>query len=125
MARGATVNDNDYLKLQWHLDMMKAARERWPEMVEEPRIVGASPGVDALIVPVLDEPQPVLPLKRLLREKWCQEDAPTWRQERIDLEQVGPYRLGYGPQSRVLYVGACCMWAMSITSHSRQRSTSI
>jgi len=90
--------------------MIEAARKRWPEMVEQPNIVRARPGRKALVVPVYD--------KEL---KWYDHDDPDWgrdhfkewlgmapvfSEERIELEQVGSYRLGYGPRSKVLYVGA-------------------
>ena len=97
-----------------HDALMAVARERWPEMVEEPKIVDASPGSRSLRIPYL-EPEPV---------QWFEHDDPNWMPmeklerilaghptrlfsyENIELEDVGAYRLGYGPRSGVLYVGA-------------------
>lgn len=93
--------------------MLAYARERWPEMAEEPRIVYASPGSTALDQAVY-EPKPI---------QWFEHDDPAWMPaekleriltgkplesfgfEHIELEPVGPYWLGYGPRSGVLYVG--------------------
>lgn len=86
------ANDNDA--------MMDAARAHWPDMVEEPRIVAAMPGSTGIEVAIYDGG----PLSARLVD-WLSEERPTIRVEHIPLEDVGPYRLGYGPVSGVLYVG--------------------
>ena len=84
-----------------HDAMMAVARKRWPEMVEEPGIVAASPGSNGLDM-ALASP---LGLGANLPDRLL-EDRPLIKFEHIALEPVGPYRLGYGPLSGVLYVGA-------------------
>jgi hypothetical protein len=60
--------------------MLIAARARWPEMVENPRIVTTDKGT--LVVS-----------HRLYDGEW------------IELEQVGRWRLGYGKRSQMLVIG--------------------
>lgn len=68
----------------WREAILAAARERWPEMVAYLYIVDALPGKHTLLAPSATH---------------------IGDGERIELEQVGPYRLGYGPKSHILYVG--------------------
>jgi len=82
------------------VDMLKAARERWPEMTEQPQIVDASPGSNGLDMVLYDG----IPLTADLPDRLL-EERPPLKFEHIALEPVGPYRLGYGPLSRTLYVG--------------------
>ena len=95
------MNDNDYLKLEWHAKMISVARERWPEMPESPNIVGASSGVLALEMAIY-EPRPSM----IDRPDLLAERDPPFKRERIELEQVGMYQLGYGPITQTLYVGS-------------------
>jgi len=67
-----------------YADILAAARERWPEMVERPYIVPAGQGKHTLIAPGLVD----------------MADG-----DHIELEPVGDFMLGYGPKSHVLYVG--------------------
>ena len=91
----------DYeLREPWEWDILKAARERWSEMAAVPRIVYASPGSNGLDVATCDRPLPMNLPDRLL------EDRPLIQAEHIDLETVGPYRMGYGTMSCVL----CVTW---------------
>ena len=107
------MDDNDYLKLEWHAKMMVVAREHWPEMPESPSIVGAFPGIHTVLVPVLSSDCKVETLGENdflfvhVRDEWISTRQPVlFGQERIELEQVGPYQLGYGPITQTLYVGS-------------------
>ena len=79
-----------------HDAMMDAARERWPEMVEEPAIRAVQPGANRVEVMIYE---PIAPVDQadVLAER------PPYKKERIFLEPIGPYLMGYG--SGVLYVG--------------------
>jgi len=112
MTTAAQVGGLDKATIEQWI-MLAHARERWPEMTEDPRVVYAPPGVTGLDIPTYD-PDPV---------QWFEHDDPAWMPperlerimaghppkefgfEHIELEPVGPYRMGYGPRSRVLYVG--------------------
>jgi hypothetical protein len=91
--------------VECHEQIMAAARARWPDMVEHPHIVNASPGCNSLVAPFLSKSGEEW-ARKSIKERWTEsDDWYAWREERIDLEQVGPYQLGYGPESCILYVG--------------------
>ena len=81
-----------------HDALMAVARKRWPEMVEEPAIRAVQPGVNRVEMMIYE---PLAPIDQadVLAER------PPYKKEIIALEPIGPYRLGYGPLSGVLYVG--------------------
>jgi hypothetical protein len=74
---------------EFHEALIAVAREKWPEMVEHPYIVHAASGRRQLQIPIEGG-----------------FEVGYWRWEFIDLEKVGPYQLGYGPKSKVLYIGS-------------------
>ena len=80
-----------------HDALMAVARERWPEMVEEPAIRAVQPGVNSVEVMTYE---PLVPIDQadVLAER------PPYKSEHIRLEPIGPHLMGYG--SGVLYVGA-------------------
>jgi len=88
-------------------EMLESARRQWPEMTGQPYIINAAPGQDVIIVSYPLDSVELLAKPRSqmsIRERW--DEQLEWAQERIELEPVGPFMLGYGSKSNCLYVGA-------------------
>lgn len=90
---GISVNK---LSLETHIEMLEAARTRWPECVN-PRIVPTDR--DAVIFPVYPDTSSMS-----FRERWALPIPAPLGQVRVDLERVGPFKMGFEPKLNVLCV---------------------